>query len=305
MKRKFERMWSGWLRLLAVGAIAALGCNRSSDLGPVANVRAVADLRKALSSGAEAAEGETEAASTGTGWATIRGRFVFEGTPPERKPYDVTKEQHICAPGNQPPLQETLLVDSASMGLKNVVVFLRDAPRVHESATAKSEPVVFDQKECVFLTHVLGTTVGQTIEIKNSDETGHNTNIMGRANKFNQTIPAGGTIPYVAQKEEATPVPVVCSIHPWMSAYWLPRENSYFAVTAADGTFEIANVPAGEPIEFQVWHESSLGPSNGLTGESPENPELTWDKRGRFTVTLQPDEVKEVKIVVPAASFKS
>lgn len=293
--------------LLLVGiAVMAVGCTAETDLGPVANARTAGEIRKAITGGESTTEGEEEAeASTGTGWATIRGQFVFDGTPPQMQPYNVTKEPEICAPGNQPPLQETLLVDSGSGGIKNVVVFLRDASRVHETATSKSEPIVFDQKECVFLTHVIAATVGQTIEIKNSDDTGHNTNIMGRANKFNQTIPAGGSIPYVPQKEEATPAPVVCSIHPWMSAYLLPRENSYYAVTGDDGTFEIANVPAGEEIEFQVWHESASGPGGGLSGGSPDAPELKWDNRGRFTVTLQPDEVKEVKVVVPANAFKS
>ena len=44
-----------------------------------------------------------------------------------------------------------------------------------------------------------------------------------------------------------------------MIGYLLPRKNGYFAMTDADGKFEIANVPAGEPLEFQVWHESGAG----------------------------------------------
>ena len=66
-----------------------------------------------------------------------------------------------------------------SKGIKNVAVFLRDASRVHDSAKPKADPVVFDQKDCVFLSHVVGVTVGQTLDIKNSDPTGHNTNIVG------------------------------------------------------------------------------------------------------------------------------
>ena len=96
---------------------------------------------------------------------------------------------------------------------------------------------------------------------------------------------------------------MTCSIHPWMTAYMLPRKNSYFAVTDADGKFEIANVPAGEPLEFQVWHESGAAPGSGLVGTTPEAPDVKWSNRGRVTVTLQPDEVKEIKVVVPAKAF--
>jgi len=288
----------------AFGILVVTGCGADANFGPVADARAVANIRRALSEDGEAARKEATVTSTGTGWATLRGQFVFDGTPPQMAPYNVTKEQGICSPDGQAPAQETLVVDSGSGGIKNVAIYLRDAPRVHDSAKATTEPVLFDQKMCLFLTHVLGVTVGQTIEIKNSDPTGHNTNIMGAKNKFNQTIPEGGSISFVPQKEEAMPAAVTCSIHPWMSAYILPRENSYYAITTKDGAFEIANVPAGEELEFQVWHESGRAAGNGLVGTVPDSPDVKVDKKGRFKVTLQPDEVKEIKVVVPASALR-
>jgi plastocyanin len=270
----------------------------------VADIATAESMRKALTGGKGTQAGEETAAPTGTGWATLRGQFVYDGTPPTMPPYNVSKEHQICGPGGQNPPQETLVVDSGSGGIKNVALFLRSASRVHDSATAKTEPVDFDQKSCVFLTHVVAVNVGQPINIKNSDPTGHNTKIDGRANKFNQTIPSGASIPFTPQREEPAPAPITCSIHPWMVAYLLPRTNSYFAVTDAEGRFEIANLPAGEPIELQVWHESGAAPGNGLVGATPDAPEVKWNNRGRVVVTLQPDEVKELKVVVPAGAFR-
>jgi hypothetical protein len=89
-----------------------------------------------------------------------------------------------------------------------------------------------------------------------------------------------------------------------MTAYMLPRSNGYFAVSDADGKFEIANVPAGEPLEFQVWHESGAAPGNGLVGTTPDAPEVKWSNRGRIALTLKPDDVKELKVVVPAKAFR-
>lgn len=287
---------------MAVATAAALaGCNGPADLGPAADAATIATYREALTS--DAAEGgATEAAATGTGWGTIRGQFVFDGTPPQMQPYAVTKEHAICSIDGKSPPQETLLVDSGSGGIKNVAIYLRDASRVHESAGPKDAPIDFDQKQCVFLTHVVGATVGETIQIKNSDPTGHNTNILGSG--FNQLIPEGGSIAYPVQKESALPMKVVCSIHPWMVAYVLPRENGYYAVTDGEGRFEIANVPAGEELEFQVWHESGAAPGNGLVGATPDAGDLEWSNRGRVTVKLEPDQVKEVKVVVPASAFR-
>ena len=286
--------------LASVGAMF-VGCNSNVELGPVANADSVAAIRKSLEAG-KAEGGETAAAATGTGWATLKGQFVLDGAAPAMKPYDVTKEHEICTINGKAPLQETLIVASGSNGIKNVVVFLRDASRVNESANPKTDQVVFDQKTCVFLTHVVGITVGQSLDIKNSDPTGHNTNILGSG--FNQLIPAGGSIPYKIQKEVQVPSKVTCSIHPWMTAYMLARKNGYFAVTDADGKFEIANVPAGEALEFQVWHESGAAPGNGLVGVTADAPDLKWSNRGHMGVTLKPDEAKEIKVVVPTQAFR-
>lgn len=217
-------------------------------------------------------------------------------------PYAVNKDQATCAPGGQAPLQEFLLVDSGNKGIANVAIFARKVSRVHEGSGPRTEPVLFDQKVCVFLTHVLGVTTGQQIDIRNSDDVGHNTNISGQ-NGFNQTIASGATTPFVAKKEEAAPVPVRCSIHPWMLAYLLPRENAYFAISGPDGSFEIPNLPAGEELEIQVWHEHAAGGNGALFVDTPQGKELNWSNKGRFTVTLEEDEVRDLPIVVPASAF--
>ena len=290
-----------WISLPVWGALVLAGCEREVNLGPVADVRTAKVMRTALVAEGSG-EGEEAAVSTGTGWATIRGQIVYDGTPPAMPPYNVNKEPEICAPGGHAPPQEKLVVESGSGGIQNVAIYLRNASRVHESAGPRSEPVVFDQKVCVFLTHVLGVTVGETLDIKNSDPTGHNTNILGSG--FNQLIPAGGAIPYKVQKDAAIPAHVVCSIHPWMEAYLLPREDGYYAVTDAEGRFEIANVPAGEELEFQVWHEIGAAAGQGLVGATPDVPEMKWSNRGRVTITLQPDESKEIKVIVPPSAFR-
>jgi hypothetical protein len=285
---------------LGLALLVAAGCSRPTEMGRYANLGNAENIRKALVGDAEAAEGE--AAATGTGWATIRGRFIYEGNAPQMPPYQVNKDQATCAPGGQAPPQETLIVDSASKGIANVAIYPRKVSRVHDEAGPKTEPFVFDQKQCVFLSHVFAVTVDQPIEIKNSDDVGHNTNITGQ-NSFNQTIPSGGSSPFAAKREEALPVSISCSIHPWMRSYMLPRKNAYFAITAPDGSFEIKNLPAGEEIEVQVWHESAAGGNGALFVESDAAKELKWNNKGRFKIRLEPDETRELNITVPASAF--
>ena len=88
-----------------------------------------------------------------------------------------------------------------------------------------------------------------------------------------------------------------------MTAYLLQRKNGYYAVSDAQGNFAIPNVPAGEELEFQVWHESGTAAGSGLLGTTPDAKDVKWDKRGRIKLTLQPDEKKEIKVVVPPKAF--
>jgi hypothetical protein len=299
-----KTVWNRWIStaMLAALCTAPLGCERRSEAGRVADPTAVADIRRALAGeggGAGAAE-----AVVGTGWATLKGKFTYEGDPPAMPPYDVNKDQATCAPGGKAPPQEYLVVDGATKGIANIAVYARDVSRVHDDAAPSEEGVEFDQKVCRFLTHVLGVSVNQPVTLKNSDDVGHNTNISGR-NTFNQTIPVSGAVPWTPQREEAVPVSVKCSIHPWMVAWMLPRENRYFAVTAADGSFEIANLPAGEEVEIQVWHESGTGTQRELVVDTDAAKELKWSKKGRIKVKLEENEVREINIAVPPSAFRA
>lgn len=47
-------------------------------------------------------------------------------------------------------------------------------------------------------------------------------------------------------------IPVDWNKHPWMNAYLSVTSNPFFAVSAGDGKFSIADVPAGE-YTLGVW----------------------------------------------------
>jgi hypothetical protein len=72
---------------------------------------------------------------------------------------------------------------------------------------------------------------------------------------LNPTMAAGATMDIKPEEPERGPGQVICSIHPWMEAYWLVLDHPYFAVTDKDGNFEIKNVPAGTQ-KVVVWQEA-------------------------------------------------
>jgi hypothetical protein len=287
------------LNRLAPFAIAAgllaVGCGPVRVSAPTADVAAAEQLRatlRAASGGGPVAE----AAAAGTGWATLKGRFVFAGTPGAAKALVADKDTEVCGKMSK-LLDRSLLVDPSSKGLANVVVFARKTSRVKDAEAG--QPLVFDQKNCEFLAPVFAARVGQSIDVKNSDPVGHNTNIAG--SDFNQLIPAGGSLPYKPKAETGMPTMVTCNVHPWMKAYMVFRKDGYVAVSAADGSFTIPDLPAGEPLEFQVWHERSTGP-NGALGL--QKPDLKWTPKGRFQIKLEENEVKDLgTLEVPASAI--
>jgi hypothetical protein len=281
--------------------LSMTGCGRSASASPRPQAQIATELRQKLVSGGAEASAATAEAATGTGWSTLKGTFKFVGDPPKPGMLTVDKDTSVCGMGGG--IQDNSLLVGSDHGIANIVIYAR-AKRVHESAEPAKDapPVVFDQKNCMFLTHVVAFPLGEKLDIKNSDPIGHNTKIdPAKGLPFNQNLPASQSVEYLATAEEAMPATVSCSIHPWMRAYMLPRKDKYFAVTKPDGSFEIANLPAGEEVELQVWHERGTGAGHALV---LDRKDLKWTSKGRFKVKLEEGKPLELALEVPASAFE-
>jgi hypothetical protein len=190
-------------------------------------------------------------------WGGLKGRFVFDGEPPLPRLLE-TRGKDADVYRKSPPFDETLLVDPATRGVANVVVYpRRKVEPVHPDAAKKAEQEVeLRMKDCRYVPHIVFLHVDQKLAIINDDPIGHIAELQPLADFGNSLLSAGGsTILHSFTRQQFTPFPVTCGIHPWMKAYVLPRRDPYGAVSRADGTFEIFNLPPGER-EFQFWHES-------------------------------------------------
>jgi hypothetical protein len=282
----------GTVALLLLVSVTMPGCSRKQSNDPPAQMSVVQELRKSATGGAAAA---TQTAAVGSGWGTLKGRFVFDGEPGKPAGLDINKDIEVC--GKHPIVDESLVV-GAKKGLANVAVFLRNKTRVHDDVVAAAKAkVIYDNKGCRFEPHVLAVTIGQPLVIRNSDPVGHNSNGSPPGDTpFNPLIPAnGGEFEYKFKRGQQKGVPVTCSIHPWMKGYVLPRDNPYVAVTNDKGEFEIKNLPAGEELEIQLWHEKA---DSGLEADSK------WPK-GRQKLKVTADGVVDLgEIKVSAAALK-
>lgn len=231
-------------------------------------------------------------------WGTIKGKFVFGGDAPAAAELKADKDVEVC--GKHKLMAEELVV-GADKGVANVVVFVRDkGVKVHPDLAAKGDKVVLDNKDCRFDPHVAVVQTGQPLVIKNSDTVGHNSNVATIKNPpSNNLIPAGGEASVTFTSEEAIPAQVTCNIHPWMKSWIVVRPNPYAAVSKADGSFELKNVPAGGEIELQIWHEKA-----GYVGEVTVGGKAEKIAKGRKKVKVAAGDNDLGEMVLDANLFK-
>jgi hypothetical protein len=235
-------------------------------------------------------------------WGSLKGRFVVDGKAPEPPPLNLaTTKDQFCI--DTKPKNEAV-VAAADGSLANAVVFIRLPRRgkidIHPDYQAQlKEPAVLDNKGCHFVPHISLVRVNQPFVIKNSDPVAHNTKGSLRANgQFNPTVPVEAEIKMIFSKAEAIPMPVNCSIHPFMAAHMLVQEHPYMAASAEDGTFEIKNIPVGKH-EFQFWHEAA-GYLRDLKLKSGKT-----NKQGRADLTIAAGETLDLgDIAVPASMLR-
>jgi plastocyanin len=129
------------------------------------------------------------------------------------------------------------------------------------------EKASMDQKNTVFVPHVLVVMQGTTVEFPNSDSVRHNV----FSSKKSSTAFNLGTYEPGATKEVVFDKPgensLLCNVHSEMSAFVIVTETPWFATTEKKGTFSIANVPAGT-YRLTAWHEKLEGKTIDVTVEA-------------------------------------
>lgn len=147
----------------------------------------------------------------------------------------------------------------------NILVYLTNTPPISLDLTKAN--FVMDQQNLTFLPHILPMPVGATVQFPNNDKVDHNVFSMSRTKKFNLGSYKPGEIKTILFDKPGI-VELRCDVHAEMSAYILVMKNPYWAITDAQGKFEIPdidylkeqgvsgleNLPAGEYF-IKTWHE--------------------------------------------------
>ncbi len=172
--------------------------------------------------------------------ASVSGTVTFAGAAPKAQKIDMS--QDAACKGNN--TAETIVADGGK--LANVFVYVKEGLGDRTFDVPKNS-VTIDQKGCRYHPHVLGVITGQNIEIRNDDDTTHNIHPTPKDNReWNESQPPKAAAIEKSFAREEVMLPVKCNQHPWMKMYVNVVKTPFFAVTGADGKYEIKGLPPGD-----------------------------------------------------------
>jgi plastocyanin len=210
---------------------------------------------------------------------TVSGVVHLGGPAPKLPAHAVTKDTASC--GHDTP-DESVVVGKAG-SLRNVVVFVKDAH--FEGKPAPVTGAALDQKQCRYAPHVQALTVGTPLALMNNDAILHNihANDSGMT-VFNVAMPLKGQKLPIPMRKPGL-LRLQCDAgHSWMSGWIYVFDHPYFAVTDADGSFTIKDVPPGEHV-LELWHEPVDGTGPGV--RSTANVKITDGGTARLELTMK------------------
>lgn len=200
----------------------------------------------AQESAADGAPEEAAEAVEGTG--RVAGRVTYDGrvarswvapeavwTPPAQS---LEAEPDPSAAPSPPAIQIT-----ASGGIRETAVWL-ESESAKQALRAMQPPVVeIDQRGSVFFPQMVVLPKGGQLLLKNSDGINHNVHLLSHRQEKNFLLKSQEE--REVKLNHADEIRVTCDLHAWMRSSLVVVETPYYAVTDAEGNFEIGNVPPG------------------------------------------------------------
>lgn len=184
---------------------------------------------------------------------TVEGKVTFRGKIPPHKKVDMSEDPQ-CASLHKTAVIDDAIAASRDGSLANVFVYVKQGLDGKKFAPP-AQPATIDQKGCWFIPRVLGIQTGQTLDVTNSDPVTHNIHPRPHVNREWNQSQDPGTKPL--ERRFIAPevmIRVKCNIHAWMHAWIGVVDSPYFAVTGADGKFDLSNLPPGN-YTIEAWQE--------------------------------------------------
>lgn len=176
--------------------------------------------------------------------ATLTGRVVVRTPAPDPPPAMSPYARRRSVPPQDP---------GTAGGAEDAFVYLErtnGAP-----AAGDQSSVQISQTDRTITPHVSAVQVGQLVEFPNDDDVFHNIFSLSSGNSFSLGRYAPGTTE-TSRFENPGVVRLFCDIHSEMAGVILVVDTPYFTRVDIDGTYTLANIPAGD-YRAIAWHPTA------------------------------------------------
>jgi hypothetical protein len=269
---RLRNVWVGALGLALVASVAACGGGSTPEDSDIPS-----ETGGAQSSGSGP---KVDAATAGE----LKGAVALNGAVPKNEVIRMNADPVCVKEAKGTTTQETYLVSPDGKSLGNVFVYVKDGLGNY-SYDAPAGPAALNQQGCQYIPHVFGMRVGQPLEITNSDPTLHNIHAMPKANReFNNGQPIQGMKTTHLFTAKEVMVPFKCDVHGWMNAYVGVLDHPFFAVTDAEGKFEIKGLPPGT-YTIEAWHERLGAMTQSVTIAAKESKDISFTMNAAAATT--------------------
>ena len=145
--------------------------------------------------------------------------------------------------------------DARGRAVADAVVYA--VPEGRAVAPARNKTAVMDQKNRMFIPHVLPVQTGTAVRFPNSDDIRHHVYSFSPAKPFQLPLYKGNPAnPEVFDR--AGVVTLGCNIHDQMSAYVVVVDTPHFDKTAATGRVTLRDLEPGR-YTVRVWYADMRG----------------------------------------------
>jgi len=184
------------------------------------------------------------------------GTVTFSGTPPAPMAIDMSADAYCTEQHESPVMDSPVRVGSGS-GLAGVLIHVSNATA---GSGPTSEGSLLDQVGCIYTPGMVVVRPGETVVIRNSDQTLHNVRVSPTINRgFNLGQPLRGIESRREFDEPEVGIPVRCDVHGWMSATIHVIDHGFHAMSDDNGAFELPDLAPGN-WTVEAWHPT-LGTS--------------------------------------------
>lgn len=187
----------------------------------------------------------------------ITGKITLKGTPPAERVLPLDPNCGKLWEGKEKPTTR-LYVVGKNGELADTFVYIKDG-LTGKTFPVPQQPGVLDQVGCEYEPYISGIQTDQKLVVKNSDPVLHNVHptpaVAGNKESNLAQLPKGKDLEFTFAKEEIL-LRFKCDVHNWMFSYVGVVSHPYFAVSAKDGTFKIANVPPGK-YTVEAYHRKA------------------------------------------------